>query len=364
MKLASVPELIGELSAGRAIVLVDDEDRENEGDLIVAAELVTADMVNFMARYARGLICLTLTPQRCSQLGLRMQVKEGSNQFGTNFTVPIEAATGVTTGISAADRAHTIRTAVAADASPNDLVQPGHVFPVRAVPGGVLERAGHTEAGSDLCRLAGLEPASVLAEILNEDGSMARRPDLEVFSEQHGLKMGSIVDVIRHRSATESVVSLERSSQVETLAGSCELKVYTDSIAGDQHLAFVFGNPDAQRPVPVRVHQYNPLHDLASIAPSPGDWSFAEALRHIAKAGAGVLVLLGDRAGPSPVSGMSDTANGGQMSLDTRTVGIGSQILNDLGVHKVCVLDAPNRSPCLSGFGLEVVEFLSASPAH
>lgn len=374
MKLASIPELTAELAAGRAIILVDDEDRENEGDLIASADLITADMVNFMARYARGLICLTLNAARCSQLGLKLQSKEGYNPHSTNFTVPIEAASGVTTGISAADRAHTIRTAVASGARPEDLVQPGHVFPCRAVSGGVLERAGHTEAGSDLCRLAGLQPASVLAEIMNEDGTMARRDDLEVFSEQHGLKMGSIADLIRYRSSTEKMVSLEQERSIETSVGTCKLLVYRDEIDRARHLALVFGQPKADEPVAVRVHQFEPLHDLMGVVQFSERWSFGGAMRYIAAAGTGVLLLLGNRKGgfasapvlleeedgaPSPDK--PDDDKQGRVSTGTRTLGIGSQVLSDLGVSKIRLLGAPTRYPSLSGFGLELVDFVPPS---
>ena len=365
MKLSHIPELTAELAAGRAIVLVDDEDRENEGDLIVAAELITPEMINFMARNARGLICLTLTGEHCSRLGLKMQVKEGNSRHSTNFTVPIEAAEGITTGISAADRARTILAAVAPDAKPDDLVQPGHIFPCRAVPGGVLERAGHTEAGCDLCRMAGLQPAATIVEIMNEDGTMARRPDLEAFCEQHGLKMGSIADLIRYRSATEKIIfECEQEKRIETIAGECDLKVYSDQISGARHLAFVFGGIDADTPTLVRVHQFEPLHDLAGRVQFAGRWSFADALHHIAAEGAGVLLLLGGTAvgEETPSLHPSTQTSGspdGQVSTGTRTVGIGSQILRDLGVGQIRLLGAPTRYPSLSGFGLEVVEFLT-----
>lgn len=363
---ASVPELVEELVAGRCVVLVDDEDRENEGDLIAAASLVTADTINFMAKHARGLICLAMRPERSAQLGLKMQEKHGMNPISTNFTVPIEAAKGVTTGISAADRAHTIRTAVAQDARPDDLVQPGHVFPVRSVPGGVLERAGHTEAGCDVCALGGLEPAAVIVEIMKEDGTMARQPDLEKFAAQHDLKMGSIADLIRYRASTEKTVHLEEERLVETTEGPFTVKVYRDHLGKREHVAFVRGDLSGEEPTLVRVHQFEPLHDLAGASQTPGRWSFGKALQRIAQEDCGVLLLLGGSSSPlaalhreAPTADES-VENGGSLSTGTRTVGIGSQILRDLGLHRIRLLGFPARYPSLSGFGLEVTDFLAS----
>ncbi|MGI9344813.1 MAG: 3,4-dihydroxy-2-butanone-4-phosphate synthase [Gammaproteobacteria bacterium] len=372
--LATVPELVQELQAGRAIVLVDDEDRENEGDLIVAAELITPDLINFMAHQACGLICLALTDERCAQLGLKLQEKAGKSALSTNFTVPVEAAQGVTTGISAADRAHTILTAVAKDACPDDLVQPGHIFPIKSESGGVLERAGHTEAGVDLCRLAGLEPAAVLVEIMNEDGTMSRRPQLEDFAAKHQLKMGSIADLIRHRSATERMVQCESTQNVDTLAGGCRLAVYSDCVSSSRHLAFVFGDwsADDGQEILVRVHQFEPLQDLAGMVRFQRRWSFADSLRYISEQGQGVLLLLAGQSGltqlnpESIVAGTSETttardipAMGGSASIAHRTVGIGSQILRDLGVRNLRILGSPGRYPSLSGFGLELTGFVT-----
>lgn len=365
MKFAPVPELLEEIRAGRMVVIVDDEDRENEGDLIMAAELVRPQDINFMVTHARGLVCLPLTRERCVQLGLGPMVQANNSQFHTNFTVSIEAAEGVTTGISAYDRAHTIRTAVRPDAKPADLSQPGHIFPLIAQPGGVLTRAGHTEAGVDLSRLAGVEPAAVLVEILNPDGSMARRPELEVFAREHGLKMGSIADLIAHRLATEHTVERVDERRIDTEFGEFQLVTYRDRIAHDLHFALVRGTPDAATPTLVRVQVENPLADLLHWRREDFGVSGTDALRAIADAGSGVMVVLSaPRDGEALLARVraqpeaSHSKDVGQW----RRNGAGAQILSDLGMGKLRVLGTPRRQIGLSGFGLEVVEYVD--PPH
>ena len=296
MPLASVETLIADIRAGKMVILMDDEDRENEGDLVVAATHCTAEHINFMARHARGLVCLTLTETRCKQLGLPPMVSDHTERLKTAFTVSIEAAEGVTTGISAADRARTVQAAVAPAAKPTDLVQPGHIFPVQARPGGVLMRAGHTEAGCDLARMAGLEPASVICEIMNDDGTMARRPELEVFADQHGLSVGTIADLIQYRATNETTIELVREEPVETAFGAFRLQVFKDQILGGTHLCLVKGTPDAKRPCLVRVHVPDTLRDLVQIDWSGhGSWPLARAMQAVADAGEGVVVILEPR---------------------------------------------------------------------
>ncbi|MHC9085583.1 3,4-dihydroxy-2-butanone-4-phosphate synthase [Luteimonas sp. RIT-PG2_3] len=367
MNFAPVPELLEEIRAGRMVVIVDDEDRENEGDLIMAAELVTPKDINFMVTHARGLVCLPLTRERCGQLGLAPMVRDNTAQYQTAFTVSIEAAEGVTTGISAYDRAHTIRTAVRPDAKPSDLAQPGHIFPLLAHPGGVLSRAGHTEAGVDLAMLAGLEPAGVLVEILNPDGSMARRPELEVFAREHGLKMGSIEDLIAWRLANEHTVERVDERDIETEFGPFQLITYRDRIAHDLHFALVRGTPDASTPTLVRVHVENPLADLLHCRREDFGVASTDALRLIAEAGEGVLVVLsmprdGEallerlRAGPGTASAAGKGKDAGQW----RRNGAGAQILSDLGLGQLRVIGTPRKQIGLAGFGLQVVEYVHA----
>ena len=373
MSFATIPELLDELRAGRMVVIVDDEDRENEGDLIMAAELVKPSDINFMVTHARGLVCLSLTRERCRQLGLPPMVRDNTSPHGTNFTVSIEAAEGVTTGISAYDRAHTIRTAVRPDASGADLSQPGHIFPLMAQPGGVLNRAGHTEAASDLALLAGFEPAGVLVEILHPDGSMARRPELEVFARDHGLKIGSIEDLIRHRLATEHTVERVDVRGIETEYGPFRLHTYRDRLSRTLHFALLRGDVDATTPTLVRVHMQNPLADALhwrrpDFGPAVGD-----VLAAIAAEGRGALVLLGEIQDtdallarirephaqvqqPEPVRA-EPPSRGGALA-EWRRTGAGSQILADLGLGKLRVLGTPRKQIGLAGFGLEVVEYL------
>ncbi|HKX55915.1 MAG TPA: 3,4-dihydroxy-2-butanone-4-phosphate synthase, partial [Xanthomonadales bacterium] len=331
------------------VVLMDDEDRENEGDLIMAASKVRPEDINFMARYGRGLICLPLTRERCRQLNLPLMVNDNQARFATNFTVSIEAAEGITTGISAYDRAHTIRTAVKPDAAPRHVSQPGHVFPLMAQPGGVLARAGHTEASVDLAMLAGLEPAAVLVEILNEDGSMARRPQLEVFAREHGLKIGTIADLIHYRMQTERSIEHVSRHDVETDFGPFVLHTYRDTIEGRLHLALLRGEPQADEPFLVRVHVQNPLSDVLSIQRADFGLPVRTALSEIAARNSGVVLVLGGHGSdeellrqiqqqpePSVVASGDD-----RRSRELRSYGIGAQIIVDLGVRKMRVLSAP-----------------------
>ncbi len=367
MKLNTVEEIIEDIRQGKMVILMDDEDRENEGDLVIAAERVRAEDINFMARYARGLVCLTLSRERCEYLQLPLMVSRNNAQFNTSFTVSIEAATGVTTGISAADRARTIQVAVARDSGPADIVQPGHIFPIMAQPGGVLRRAGHTEAGCDLARMAGFSPAAAIVEIMNEDGTMARRPDLEVFAEQHGLKIGTIVDLIHYRIANERTVVRKDSWQVQTEHGEFTLHTFEDTIQGSTHLAFTLGEFTPEQPVLVRVHIGNTLRDVCDVlVPGRTSWSFSGALAHIAKEGKGVAVLLaGDDYEENIVESIA-TAFGGEQRSSIRpntagsdlTIGTGSQILRDLGIGKMRLLSYPAKYNAVSGFDLEVVEFV------
>ncbi len=357
----TMPELIADLAAGRMIVVMDDEDRENEGDLIMAASQVRPEDVNFMARYGRGLICLALTRERCRQLHLPPMAHANRSRLATNFTVSIEAAEGVTTGISAYDRAHTIRTAVRPDAAPEDLSQPGHVFPLMAAPGGVLTRAGHTEAAVDLAAAAGLEPAGVLVEILNEDGSMARRPQLEAFARNHRLKLGTIADLIQYRLQREKTVERVAERPVRTEAGPFQLVAYRDIIQKRLHLALVRGAIEHDRPVLVRVHVRNTLGDVLQVAEADLGLPVRVALRALAQAEAGVLVVLGDDEGQDQLLARltQDVTDPPRYASDElRSYGIGAQILADLGVGKMRVLSAPKRFHALSGFGLEVIEYV------
>ena len=357
MSLASTLEIIEELKAGRMVVLVDEEDRENEGDLVMAAEHVTPDAINFMARYGRGLICLTLTDERCRQLGLKQMVSDNQTPHGTAFTVSIEAAEGVTTGISAADRAVTIQAAVKRDAKAADIIQPGHIFPLRAQPGGVLVRAGHTEAGCDLAGLAGLQPASVICEILKDDGTMARLPDLIPFAQEHGLKIGAIADLIHYRNQTESLVERAADRLIQTVYGAFRLIAYRDKCAKETHLALVKGEIHADRETLVRVHEPLSVMDFLDVTGGGHSWPIMGAMERIAESQSGVLVLLHrpetadallHRINPAPVD---------SSKYDLRDYGIGAQILRDLGVGKMKLLASPRKMPAMDGFGLEVTGY-------
>ena len=365
----SIEDIIADIRAGKMVILMDDEDRENEGDLIMAGSLVRPEDVNFMARYGRGLICLTLSSERCRQLRLPPMVSYGDDLHKTAFTVSIEAAEGVTTGISAFDRAHTIRAAVKADARPEDLVQPGHVFPLMAQPGGVLTRAGHTEAGCDLARMAGLEPAAMIVEILNEDGSMARRQDLERFAREHDVKLGTIADLIRYRLLHEHTIERVAEASVRTEFGDFRLVSYQDAVDNTLHLALVRGNIDPQQPTLVRVHLRNSLSDVLGVEHPDFGWPLRNALKRVAEAGSGVVVLLRKPESPRELVQQIVHLNAPHAGAPAqhqqedhqvlRTYGIGAQILQDLGVRKMRVLSAPKRIHAISGFGLEVVEYVS-----
>jgi 3,4-dihydroxy 2-butanone 4-phosphate synthase/GTP cyclohydrolase II len=367
MPLNSAEEIIEDIRQGKMVILMDDEDRENEGDLIMAASWVRPEDINFMATHGRGLICLTLTRERCEQLKLPLMVQDNKEMNSTAFTVSIEAAEGVTTGISAADRAVTVRAAVAPDAGPEDIVQPGHIFPLMAQPGGVLTRAGHTEAGVDLARMAGLEPAAVIVEILNEDGTMARRPELEVYAEKHELKIGTIADLIEYRLKNESNLERVAECHMPTEYGEFRMIGYKDALDNQVHVALVKGNIKADEPTLVRVHMQNTICDtIGSLRPESG-WPISDVLRRIEKEGCGVaLILRQPEDNTSLIQMMQDyqTRDKGvdlhkpEVSEDLRTYGIGAQILKDIGVQRMRVMSSPKKMHALSGFGLEVVEYV------
>lgn len=366
MELHSIEELIEDLRQGKMVILMDDEDRENEGDLIMVAEQVRPEDINFMATHARGLICLTLTPERCEQLDLPLMVSDNKSQHTTNFTVSIEAAEGVSTGISAADRALTVRAAVKSHAKPQDIVQPGHIFPLMAQPGGVMNRAGHTEAGCDLARLAGYEPAAVIVEVMNADGSMARRADLERFAEQHNLKIGTIADLIHYRATKEKTVECVNTRKVDTLYGEFELRTYRDLARGGLHFVMVKGDIDAE-PTLVRVHVMDIARDVLSLKRTSvaggKSWTYQDALKRVADEGKGVVLLICHDESTNEVEESIDwLISGKQIRRSSealyKQVGTGSQILRDLGVRKMRVMSAPMRFSALSGFDLEVVEYI------
>jgi len=368
MNLHSPEEIIEDIKQGKMVILMDDEDRENEGDFIMAAELVTPEAINFMATHGRGLICMPMTVDHCRRLKLPLMVDKNDAQFSTNFTVSIEAAEGVTTGISAADRATTVLAAIGKEANQHSIVQPGHIFPLMAKDGGVLNRAGHTEAGVDLARLAGLEPAAVIVEILNEDGTMARRPDLELIAQKHDLKMGTIADLIEYRNANETTIERVSQCKLPTAFGEFELTVFKDSIDGQAHFALTKGEIDAQTPVLVRVHLENTFRDLLfSQRESVAKWPIGNALEKIGQEG-GVLVLLGKHETPAELIAQvtkyakldaGQTVKEVKRHVGSRNVGVGSQILSNLGVGKMRLLSSQVKYHSLSGFGLEVVEYIS-----
>ena len=361
-----IDEIVADILDGKMVIMVDDENRENEGDLLMAAEKVRPEDINYMATHGRGLICLTLSRQRCSQLRLPLMVTETDQHHATNFTVSIEAAEGITTGISAHDRARTVQAAVAPNAKPEDLSQPGHIFPVMAQPGGVLTRAGHTEAGCDLARLAGLEPAAVIVEILNEDGTMARRPDLERFARTHGVKIGTIADLIRYRLEKERNVERIEEASVETVHGEFRMMLYEDRINHAVHVALVKGEPEKLDAPLVRVHLQDTLGDVIGVrSPSLG-WPLESAIQRIAEEEAGVIVLLREQESSrdfvEAAKGIGRTrdevkaARSGDAVL--RTYGVGAQILRDLGLSKIRVLSAPKQMYAISGFDLEIVDYV------
>jgi 3,4-dihydroxy 2-butanone 4-phosphate synthase/GTP cyclohydrolase II len=365
MDLSPTQDLIDALRLGHMIVLADAEDRENEGDLVLAADFVTPEAINFMATHARGLICLTLTEDRCRQLNLPLMVNENRSPMGTAFTVSIEAAAGVTTGISAADRARTVRAATAKHAKPGDIVQPGHIFPVMAQKGGVLARAGHTEAGCDLAELAGLTPAAVICEIMNPDGSMARMPELLPFAQRHGLKVGTIADLIRHRSETETLVERVADRAIATPYGPFRLCVYHDKTVDEVHYALVKGEPAPGRPILVRVHEPFASLDLFDFDTARHAYSVQDAMRIVAHHKEGVIVLLRRREPTGEILErlQAPAAKRHPTRWDPRLHGIGAQILRDLGVGKMRVMARPKRIPSMAGFGLEVVEYVSPDEA-
>jgi 3,4-dihydroxy 2-butanone 4-phosphate synthase / GTP cyclohydrolase II len=360
MPISPTPEIVAEIRAGRMVVLVDEEDRENEGDLVMAAEFVTPEAINFMARYGRGLICLTLTEERCRQLALPLMVRDNRSPMGTNFTLSIEAAEGVTTGISAHDRAHTVRTAVRADAAPADIVQPGHIFPLRAQPGGVLVRAGHTEAGCDLAQMAGVMPASVICEILKDDGTMARLPDLLEFALTHDLKVGTIADMIHYRSRTESLIERVGEREVQTPYGPFKLVTFRDRLATATHLALVHGTPRAGDEVLVRVHEPISLVDLIDAGSAAHSWNVHAAMQAVVKAGCGAIVLLHRQESAEQLMERATVATlpPRRGRMDLRDYGIGAQIIKQLGITRMRVLAQPRRMPSMTGFDLEVTGYL------
>jgi 3,4-dihydroxy 2-butanone 4-phosphate synthase / GTP cyclohydrolase II len=363
--IASVDEIVAELRAGRMVIIADDEDRENEGDLLMAAEHVTPEAINFMAKHGRGLICLTLTGARCDYLGLPPMSVNNGTKMSTAFTNSIEAAEGVTTGISAADRAHTIKVAVHAQTKPTDLVQPGHVFPLRAVDGGVLMRAGHTEAGCDFAQLAGAAPAAVICEIMKDDGTMARMPDLQVFAAEHGLKLGTIADLIEYRSRTETLIERVGERPMTTAAGEFRAIAFRDKPSGGVHLALVRGQWAAQDAVLARVHEPLSVLDALETQRSMHSWSLHAAMNRVVKEGKGVIVLLNaGESGDGLLAQFEGTAKPSQAPgrgrMDLRTYGIGAQILRECGVRKMHLMSNPRRMPSMQGYGLEVVDYVAA----
>ncbi|TAJ77156.1 MAG: 3,4-dihydroxy-2-butanone-4-phosphate synthase [Gallionellaceae bacterium] len=359
--VAPIQEIIEEIRAGHMVVLVDEEDRENEGDLVFAAEFVTPEKINFMAKHGRGLICLTLTQAHCEQLNLPLMVSVNGLPLATNFTVSVEAATGVTTGISAADRSRTIQVAADKDAKPGDIVQPGHIFPLRAQNGGVLVRAGHTEAGCDLAQLAGLTSASVICEILKDDGEMARLPDLIPFAKQHGLKIGTIADLIEYRSHNEKLVERVAQRKVQTAYGEFELYTYTDKTTQQTHLALAKGDIQPRTETLVRVHEPLSVMDFLEQASYPNSTSVHDALNKISHAPAGVLVMMHHaETSADMLARAAFKPEAHHAQWDPRSYGIGAQILRDLNVGKMRLLATPRKLPSMVGFGLEVVGYTQA----
>ena len=363
--ISPLADIVADMKAGRMVILVDEEDRENEGDLVLAADHVTHEAINFMARFGRGLVCLTLTRERCEHLKLPPVVERNGTVYSTAFTVSIEAAQGVTTGISAADRARTVQVAVAKTATANDLVQPGHIFPLQAVDGGVLMRAGHTEAGCDLAAMAGCAPAAVICEIMKDDGTMARLPDLQLFAAEHGLKIGTIADLIAHRSRVESLVERKGSRPLETAFGQFEAHAFQDSTGQGVHLALVMGQWSADESVAARVHEPLSVLDALERGRTLHSWSLDASLAHIAAQGKGVLVLLNcGETGEQLLSQFDGTARPAQAPergrMDLRTYGVGAQILRLCGVHKMRLMGSPRRMPSMAGYGLETTGYISA----
>jgi 3,4-dihydroxy 2-butanone 4-phosphate synthase / GTP cyclohydrolase II len=362
--ISPVTEIIAAIRGGEIVVLVDDEDRENEGDLVFAAEFVTPEKINFLAKHGRGLICMPITEAHAERLGLKPMVEQNRSRHGTNFTVSIEAAEGIATGISAQDRALTVKIASSVNAKPEDIVQPGHIFPLIAQEGGVLVRAGHTEACCDLARLAGLAPAAVLCEIMRDDGSMARLPDLLEFAAEHKLKIGTIADLIEYRGRNESLVQRAAGREIETPWGRFDLVPYRDLAVGSLHLALVLGKIDAKKETLVRVHEPLSILDLLDSASSSHSWGVGDALQAIQKAGNGVVVLMNcSQPGQTPDAKLEEAKPKAGRSMDLRLYGIGAQILRDLGVGRMRLMAAPRKMPSMAGFGLEVVGYLNGPAA-
>ena len=362
--ISPVDDIVAEMRAGRMVILVDEEDRENEGDLVLAADHVTPDAINFMARFGRGLICLTLTRDRCERLQLPPMTVRNGDKKGTAFTVSIEAAEGVTTGISAADRARTVQAAVAKGAVAQDLVQPGHIFPLQAVDGGVLMRAGHTEAGCDLAAMAGCSPASVICEIMNDDGTMARLGDLQQFAAEHGLKIGTIADLIEYRSKTESLIRQVGSRPLQTACGEFTAHAFRDTTGLGVHLALVKGSWSATDSVAVRVHEPLSMLDVLETGRSMHSWSLEATLQHMQSEGAGVVVLLNcGETGEQLLAQFDGIAQSAQAPvrgrMDLRTYGIGAQILRQCGVQRMRLMGSPRRMPSMTGYGLEITGYIS-----
>lgn len=357
--LATPEEIIEEARRGRMFILSDDEDRENEGDLIIPAQFATPDAINFMAKNGRGLICLAMERQKIERLGLPMMSQQNATRFQTAFTVSIEAREGVTTGISAADRAHTIQTAIAPNCGPQDIVTPGHVFPLLARDGGVLARAGHTEAAVDIARSAGLVPAGVICEILNEDGTMARMPDLIKFAQYHGLKVGTVADLIAYRRRTETIVERSLTTPfVSAHGGEFTLHLYVNKVAYAEHVALVKGDlSKSGEPPLVRMHALNVLEDVLGDRSHGHGGELQASMRMIAEAGRGVIVLLREAQAASLSQKLESQIKGGAPEKQLRDYGVGAQILLDLGVHDMVLLsNAKKVIVGLEGYGLRVVE--------
>jgi 3,4-dihydroxy 2-butanone 4-phosphate synthase/GTP cyclohydrolase II len=362
--ISPIEDIVADMRAGRMVILVDEEDRENEGDLIMAADHVTAEAVNFMAKFGRGLICLTLTQERCERLQLPPMTVRNGDKKGTAFTVSIEAAEGVTTGISAADRARTVQAAVAKDAKPDDLVQPGHIFPLQAVEGGVLMRAGHTEAGCDLAAMAGCTPAAMICEIMKDDGTMARLPDLQLFAAEHGLKIGTIADLIHHRSRVESLVEHIGARPMKTAFGEFTLHAFKDKTAHGVHLALVTGQWEADEAVLARVHEPLSVLDALEVGRAMHSWSLDASLARVASEGKGVVVFLncGENSAQllAQFDGTARASHGPERGrMDLRTYGVGAQILRECGVRKMKLMGTPRRMPSMTGYGLEIVGYVA-----
>jgi 3,4-dihydroxy 2-butanone 4-phosphate synthase/GTP cyclohydrolase II len=361
--ISPVQDIVAEMRAGRMVILVDEEDRENEGDLVLAADHVTPEAINFMARFGRGLICLTLTRERCEHLKLPPMATRNGAAYSTAFTVSIEAAEGVTTGISAADRARTVQVAVARGSQASDLVQPGHIFPLQAVDGGVLMRAGHTEAGCDLSAMAGCSPAAVICEIMKDDGTMARLPDLQIFAAEHGIKIGTIADLIEHRSRTESLVEKMGQRTLQTTYGEFTAHAFRDKPSRAVHLALVKGQWGADDVVPVRVHEPLSVLDALEVNRSMHSWGLDTSLHYIAAQGQGVAVLLNcGESAAQLLEQFEGTARAAQAPergrMDLRTYGVGAQILREVGVAKMQLMGQPRRMPSMAGYGLEITGYI------